>query len=83
MAAILIGLCAGIMLGVFYLIGTAPAVRRTLTSSILLGVFLGVLVELARQPLLAAVFVGLGAVFIAEFIRWVSGGRGRRSSRGR
>ena len=78
MGAILIGLVLGILLGVAYLFSKDPAVRRTLASSVLLGVVVGILVELARRPLFAAIFAGVATIFLIEFIRWVSGGLKRR-----
>ena len=79
MAAILIGLLAGIAIGLLYLVGVKQAVRRTLASSVLLGIFMGILVELARRPLFTAVFAGVATIFLAEFIRWVLGSLKRRS----
>lgn len=73
MAAIIVGLLAGVGLGVLYLVASKPAARRTLASSVLLGIFIGVLVELARRPLLTAIFAGISTIFLAEFIRWVAG----------
>ena len=73
MAAILIGVLAGIAVGLLYLVGAKERVRRTLASSVLLGVFIGILVELARRPLFTAVFVGVATVFLSEFLRWVLG----------
>ena len=78
MAAIVVGLLSGTVVGLLYLFGTKPTVRRTLASSVLLGIFVGVLVELARRPLLAAVFAGLAAIFLAEFLRWVLGNSKRK-----
>ncbi len=77
MAAILIGLIVGVLAGVLYLIGRQQKVRRTLVSSMLFGIVIGVLVELARRPLFSAVFAGLATVFIAEFIRWILNSRRR------
>ena len=71
MAAILIGVLGGVVLGVLYLLGSKPQARRTLASSVLLGIVVGILVELARRPLFAAVFAGVATIFLAEFIRWV------------
>ena len=71
MPAIVLGLLGGIAIGVLYLIGAKAETRRTLVSSVLLGIVVGVLVELAREPLLGAVFAGLATIFLAEFIRWV------------
>ena len=71
MAAILIGVLAGVIIGLLYLVGAKQQVRRTLISSVLLGVFVGVLVELARRPLFTAVFAGVATIFLAEFVRWV------------
>lgn len=73
MAAIAIGLLAGVAIGLLYLFGARPNVRRTLASSVLLGIFVGVLVELAREPILSAVFAGVATIFLSEFIRWVLG----------
>jgi hypothetical protein len=81
MAAILIGLVGGIAVGLLYLVGRQRQVRRTLASSVLLGVFIGILVELARRPLFTAVFAGVATIFLAEFIRWVLGSL-RRGGRG-
>ena len=78
MTAILIGILGGVAVGLFYLFGAKPDVRRTLASSVLLGVFVGVLVELARRPILSAVFAGLATIFLSEFIRWMSGSRKRK-----
>ena len=78
MAAIIIGLFAGVLVGLLYLLGGTPNVRRTLASSMLLGVFVGVLVELAKEPLLSAVFAGVATIFLAEFIRWVLGSLKRK-----
>lgn len=78
MAAILIGLALGVLLGVAYLFSKESAVRRTLASSILLGVFVGVLVELARRPLFTAIFVGVATIFLVEFIRWLMSGSRKR-----
>ena len=71
MTAILAGLVLGIVLGVAYLFSKEERVRRTLASSVLLGVVVGVLVELARRPLFTAVFAGVATIFLVEFIRWV------------
>ena len=71
MAAILIGLIGGALLGLLYLAGAKQHIRRTLASSVLLGIFVGVMVELAREPIISAVFVGVATMFVAEFIRWV------------
>ena len=68
---ILIGLAIGVLLGVAYLFNKEPRVRRTLASSVLLGVVVGVLVELAREPIFASIFAGVATIFIVEFIRWV------------
>ena len=73
MTTILIGLALGVLLGVAYLFSKEPAVRRTLASSVLLGVVVGILVELARRPLLTAVFAGVATIFLMEFMRWVIG----------
>jgi ABC-type Mn2+/Zn2+ transport system permease subunit len=73
MTAILVGLALGILLGLAYLFSKEPTVRRTLASSVLLGVVVGMLVELARRPLFTAIFAGLATIFVAEFIRWVMG----------
>ena len=78
MAAIVIGLIAGTVVGLLYLFGAKPHVRRTLASSILLGVVVGVLVELAKEPVLSAVFAGVATIFLAEFIRWVLGSLKRK-----
>ena len=78
MAAILIGLIAGVLIGLLYFVGAKQQVRRTLASSVLLGIFVGVLVELAREPMLSAVFVGVATIFLAEFIRWILGSLRRR-----
>ena len=78
MAAILVGLACGVLLGAAYVFGKDPGVRRTLASSVLLGVVVGILVELAREPLFSAVFAGVATIFLAEFIRWVLGSRKRR-----
>jgi len=78
MAAIVVSLLAGVAIGLLYLFGTKPTVRRTVASSVLLGIFIGVLVELARRPLLAAVFAGLATIFLAEFLRWVLAGFKKR-----
>ena len=79
MAAILIGVMAGVGIGLLYLVSSKPKVRRTLASSVLLGIFVGVLVELAREPILSAVFAGVATIFLAEFIRWVLGSVKRKS----
>ena len=79
MTAILIGVALGVLLGAAYLFSKDPGVRRTLASSVLLGVVVGVLVELAREPLFSAVFAGVATIFLAEFIRWVLGSLKRRS----
>ena len=73
MYAMLVGLGVGIGAGLLYLFSTESAVRRTLSRSVLLGVFVGVLVELARRPLLGAVFAGVATIFLLEFLRWVVG----------
>ena len=78
MAAIAIGVLAGVVIGLLYLVGANSRVRRTLASSILLGVVVGVLVELAREPLLGAVFAGVATIFLAEFVRWVMGSLKRK-----
>ena len=78
MAAIILGILGGIALGVMYLLGTKPPARRTLASSVLLGIVIGVLVELARRPLFAALFAGMATIFLSEFIRWVLGSVKRR-----
>ena len=79
MTAILVGLALGVLLGVAYLFSKEPAVRRTLASTVLLGVVVGILVELARRPLLTAVFAGVATIFLVEFIRWVIGSLKHRS----
>ena len=79
MAAIVVGLVGGLVVGLLYLFGKQQQVRRTLVSSVLLGVFVGILVELAREPLFSAVFAGLATIFGAEFIRWVIGSIKKRS----
>ena len=66
-------------MGFLYLFGSKPKVRRTLASSVLLGIFVGILVELAREPILSAVFAGVATIFLAEFIRWVLGSVKRKS----
>ena len=73
MIPIVIGLAGGILLGLLYLVAKERGVRRTLASSVLLGIVVGILVELARRPLFAAVFAGVATVFLVEFIRWVMG----------
>lgn len=78
MSALLVGLLVGVGLGMLYLSSRAPRVRRTLASSLLLGIIVGLLVELARRPVLGAVFAGAATVFVAEFIRWVLGSARRR-----
>ena len=78
MAAIGIGVLVGVALGLLYVAGRRPSVRRTLTSSILLGVVVGVLAELARRPIFAAVFAGVATIFLVEFIRWVLGSLRRK-----
>jgi len=82
MTPILIGLLAGIAIGVLYLFSKEPRVRQTLASSLLLGVVVGILVELARRPLFTAVFAGLATMFLAEFVRWVMGSLKKRSRGG-
>ena len=79
MGAVLIGLGVGVLLGAAYLFGKDSSVRRTLASSVLLGIVVGILVELAREPLLSAVFAGVATIFLVEFIRWVLGSLKRRS----
>ena len=79
MTAILVGLVLGIVLGVAYLFSKEERVRRTLASSVLLGVIVGVLVELARRPLFTAVFAGVATIFLVEFIRWVLGSARKKS----
>lgn len=71
MGAVLIGLALGVLLGVAYLFSKEERVRRTLASSVLLGVVVGILVELARRPLFTAAFAGVATIFLVEFIRWV------------
>lgn len=78
MAALLIGLIGGVVIGALYLFGRDKTVRRTLASSILLGVVVGILVELARRPIATAVFMGLATIFIAEFFRWILSSRRKR-----
>jgi xanthosine utilization system XapX-like protein len=79
MSAILIGVVAGVAIGLLYLVGAKRQVRRTLASSVLLGIFVGILVELARRPLFTAIFAGVATIFLAEFIRWVLGSLRRKS----
>ena len=79
MAAILIGVVGGVVIGLLYLFGSKSSVRRTLASSVLLGIFVGILVELAREPILSAVFAGAATIFLAEFIRWILGSLKRKS----
>ena len=76
----LVGLVVGILLGLVYLARKESTVRRTLISSVLLGIVVGILVELARRPLFTAIFAGVATIFVAEFIRWVLGTRKKRSS---
>ena len=78
MTAILIGLIGGVLIGALSLVGAKAHVRRTLASSVLLGIVVGILVELSREPMLSAVFAGLATIFLAEFIRWVLGGLRRK-----
>ena len=80
MTPMLFGLLAGAAVGLLYLVGAKPQVRRTLAGSVLLGIFVGVLVELARRPLFAAAFAGAATLFLAEFIRWVMGSLRKHSS---
>ncbi len=68
---VLIGLAIGLLVGVAYVFSKEPSVRRTLASSVLLGIVVGVLVELAREPLFASIFAGVATIFLVEFIRWV------------
>jgi len=81
MRPILVGLVLGISVGLAYLFSKEPAVRRTLASSVLLGIFVGILVELARRPLFTAIFAGLATIFLAEFLKWVMGSLKKRSLR--
>ena len=78
MGALVIGAAGGVLLGVVYLFSRERAVRRTLASSVLLGVIVGVLVELARRPIFTAVFSGVATIVAMEFIRWVLGRSIRR-----
>ena len=71
MMPILIGVALGVSLGVAYLFSKDRRIRRTLASSVLLGIVVGILVELARRPLFTAIFAGLATMFLAEFVRWV------------
>jgi len=68
---ILIGLALGIMVGAAFLLSKERTVRRTLASSVLLGIVVGVLVELARKPIFASIFAGVATIFIVQFVRWV------------
>ena len=77
MIPILIGLAVGIVLGAAYLFSKEAQVRRTLASSALLGVVVGILVELARRPLFTAIFAGMAMIFLVEFVRWVMRSRTR------
>ncbi len=78
MTAILIGLAIGVLMGTAYLFSREPTARRTLASSVLLGVVVGILVELARRPLFAVLFAAIATTFGAEFIRWVRRSRNPR-----
>ena len=78
MTPIVIGLLLGVLVGVAYLFSREQRVRRTLASSVLLGIVVGVLVELARRPLFTAVFAGVATIFLAEFFRWVMGSLKRK-----
>ncbi|OGX15461.1 MAG: hypothetical protein A2105_02360 [Omnitrophica WOR_2 bacterium GWF2_63_9] len=78
MIPIALGLVVGVVIGLLYLFAKDRAVQRTLASSILLGVVVGILVELARRPIFTAVFAGVATIVLVEFIRWVMAGRTRR-----
>ena len=78
MTPIVIGLLLGVLVGVAYLFSREQRVRRTLASSVLLGIVVGVLVELARRPLFTAIFVGVATIFLVEFIRWLMSGSRKR-----
>ena len=78
MSAIGIGLIAGVLIGLLYLYGSSQRVRRTLASSVLLGVVVGIVVELARRPLFTAVFVAVATILLAEFLRWGLSGLKRK-----
>lgn len=79
MTALLAGLAVGILLGVAYLFSKEPLVRRTIASSVLLGIVVGLLVELARRPIFTAVFSGVATIFLVEFVKWVLGSLRKRS----
>lgn len=72
---IMLGLVIGILLGVAYLFSKEPTVRRTLASSVLLGIVVGILVELARRPIFTAIFAGLSVIFVSQFVQWVLSSR--------
>lgn len=71
MFAIFFGLALGIGLGFLYLLTKEQRIRRTLASSIVFGLVVGMLVELARRPLFTAIFAGVATIFLTEFVRWV------------
>lgn len=75
MIPIAMGLVAGIFVGLLYLFAKDRGVRRTLASSVLLGIVVGILVELARRPIFTAVFAGVATIFLVEFFRWVLSSR--------
>jgi len=79
MGAMLVGVALGISMGLLYLFSKDQTVRRTLASSVLLGLVVGILVELARRPLFTAIFAGVAMIFLAEFLRWVMGSLRKRS----
>jgi len=78
MIPVLVGLAVGMLIGAAYLFSKEPTVRRTLASSVFLGIAVGVLVELARRPMFTAVFAGLATMFLSQFLQWVLSSRRRR-----
>ena len=79
MVALLVGLVGGLVVGLLYLVSRKPTVRRTLASSTLLGIVVGIVVELTRRPFLTAIFAGVATIVLAEFIRWIVGSMKRRA----
>ena len=74
MSAILWGFVIGVLVGAAYLFAREADVRRTLISWLFLGVAVGVLVELARQPWLGALVAVMATMVVGRVIVWMFGG---------
>jgi len=73
-----VGSVIGVLVGVAYLFAREADVRRTVISWVLLGVAVGALVELARQPWLGVLVAVMATMVVGRVMVWMFGGmRGR------